>query len=99
MRTGIGIEVDLLKPEAQLRQARTEFELRREDLGLLGERTGGEILVRALMNGSVLRCHALVGAAVEPGAMLVRPGGESSALWVVANVFENDLLLVGREWR
>jgi len=92
-RTGVGLEVERLEAEAQLREARADFERSRNDLHLLGEGTAEQVVVRAPMDATVLRTLASVGTAVEAGAALFELG-EPSALWIIADVFEKDLLLV-----
>lgn len=95
-RTGVGLEVERIEAETQLRQSRADFERSQDDLRLLGDGVGEKVIIHAPLDGTVLRTHASVGAAVEPGAALFDLG-EPSALWVVANVFEKDLALVEKE--
>jgi cobalt-zinc-cadmium efflux system membrane fusion protein len=92
-RAGVGLDIERMEAEADLREARAEFERSRDNLRLLGDGVAEEVIVRAPMNSSVLRAHAAVGATVERGAALFDLG-EPSALWVVADVFEKDLPLV-----
>lgn len=92
-RTGVGLEVERIEAETQLHQSRADFQRSQDDLRLLGDGVGEKVIIHAPMDGTVLRAHASVGAAVEPGAALFDLG-EPSALWVVANVFEKDLALV-----
>ena len=92
-RTGVGLEVEQMEADAQLREARADFDRSRDDLRLLGEGVAEVVTVRAPMDGTVLRTYATVGAAVEPGAALFDLG-EPSALWIVVDVFEKDLPLV-----
>lgn len=92
-RTGVGLEVERMEADAQLRTARADFDRSRDDLRLLGEGVAEQVIVRAPMDATVLRSHASVGAAIEAGAALFDLG-EPSALWVVAEVFEKDLALV-----
>lgn len=92
-RTGVGIEVERLEAETQLQVAQSDFERSRDALRLLGEGIAEEVSVRAPMDSTVLRAHVPVGATVQPGNALFDLG-EPSALWIIAEVFEGDLLLV-----
>ncbi|QJD30322.1 efflux RND transporter periplasmic adaptor subunit [Methylococcus geothermalis] len=92
-RRGVGLEVERMEAETEYRQARTEYERSRDLLHLIGDGRGGEVVVRAPMDSVVLKAHVSVGAAVGPGSPLFDLG-EPSAAWIVADVFENDLLLV-----
>jgi cobalt-zinc-cadmium efflux system membrane fusion protein len=92
-RRGVGLEVERMEAETEYRQARTEYQRSRDLLHLIGDGRGGEVVVRAPMDSVVLKAHVSVGAAVGPGSPLFDLG-EPSAAWIVADVFENDLLLV-----
>ncbi|MGX2040319.1 efflux RND transporter periplasmic adaptor subunit [Methylocaldum sp. MU1018] len=92
-RTGVGLEVERMEAETQLEEARSDFERSRDALRLLGDGVAEEVVVRAPMDSTVLRAHTPVGAAVQPGSALFDLG-EPSALWIIADVFERDLLLV-----
>ncbi|QXP87580.1 efflux RND transporter periplasmic adaptor subunit [Methylococcus capsulatus] len=92
-RRGVGLEVERMEAETEYRQALTEYERSRDLLQLIGDGRGGEVVVRAPMDSVVLKAHVSVGAAVGPGSPLFDLG-EPSAAWIVADVFENDLLLV-----
>lgn len=92
-RAGVGLEVERVEAETQHKQAITELERSRDFLRLLGDGVASEVIVRAPMDSMVLRSHVTVGAAVGPGSPLFDLG-EPSAAWIVADVFEKDLLLV-----
>ena len=92
-RAGVGIEVELMEAETQLEEARADFERSRDALRLLGDGVAEEVTVRAPMDSTVLRTYSPVGAAVQSGSALFDLG-EPSALWIIADVFERDLLLV-----
>jgi cobalt-zinc-cadmium efflux system membrane fusion protein len=91
--SGVGLEVERVEAETQLKEARAEFERSRDFLRLLGEGDAGEVVVRAPMDSVVLKAHVSVGAAVGAGSPLFELG-QPSAAWIVADVFEKDLLLV-----
>jgi cobalt-zinc-cadmium efflux system membrane fusion protein len=92
-RTGVGLEVERMEAETQLEEAQADFHRSRDALRLLGDGVAEEVIVRAPMDSTVLRAYSSVGAAVQPGSALFDLG-EPSALWIIADVFERDLLLV-----
>lgn len=92
-RTGVGLEIERVEAETQLKQARTERDRSSDLLNLLGDGTAAEVIVRAPMDSMILKAHVSKGAAIEPGTSLFDLG-EPSAAWVIADVFEKDLLLV-----
>jgi cobalt-zinc-cadmium efflux system membrane fusion protein len=92
-RAGVGLEIERMEAESQLSQDRADFERARDALRLLGDGVAEEVIVRAPMNATVLRANAAAGAAVTAGSALFDLG-EPSSLWVIADVFERDLLLV-----
>jgi membrane fusion protein, heavy metal efflux system len=92
-RAGVGLEVERVEAETQLKQASTELERSRGFLRLLGNGIADEVTIRAPMDSTVLKAHVSVGAAVNSGSPLFDLG-EPSAAWIVADVFERDLPLV-----
>jgi cobalt-zinc-cadmium efflux system membrane fusion protein len=92
-RTGVGLEIERVAAETQLKQAKTELERSRNFIKLLGDGSAAEVVVRAPIDSTVLKVHIATGAAVEPGSPLFDLG-EPSAAWIVADVFEKDLLVV-----
>jgi cobalt-zinc-cadmium efflux system membrane fusion protein len=92
-KSGVGLEVELTEAEIQLRQARADYERSAQAMRLLGNGAGQSIVLRAPVDGVVLRVNASIGAAVEAGAVLFELG-EPGVLWVVADVFDSDLPLI-----
>ncbi|MGH6628910.1 MAG: efflux RND transporter periplasmic adaptor subunit, partial [Burkholderiales bacterium] len=92
-RTGVGLEIERVEAETQLKQARAELERSRNFLRMLGDGGAGEVIVRAPMDSMILKAHVSTGATVEPDSPLFDLG-EPSAAWIIADVFEKDLLLV-----
>lgn len=92
-RTGVGLEIERVEAQTQVKQAQTELERSRDFVTLLGDGLAAEVVVRAPMDSVVLKNHIATGAAVGAGSPLFDLG-EPSAAWVVADVFEKDLLLV-----
>jgi len=92
-QAGVGLEIERVAAETQLKQARTEFERSRDTLRLLGDGAANEVTVRAPMDSTVIKAHVSVGSTVAPSSPLFDLG-KPSAAWIVADVFEKDLLLV-----
>lgn len=93
MQAGVGLEIERVAAETQLKQARTELQRSREMLNLLGGGIANEVTVRAPMDSVILKSHVAVGATVSSDSPLFDLG-KPSAAWIVADVFERDLLLV-----
>jgi cobalt-zinc-cadmium efflux system membrane fusion protein len=92
-RAGVGLEIERMDAEAKLKEDRADFERTRDALRLLGDGVAEEVIVRAPMDSTVLRANVAAGTAVAAGASLFDLG-EPSSLWIIADVFERDLLLV-----
>jgi len=92
-RSGVGLEMERAEADIQLRQARADYERSVQAVRLLGEGAAQSIVLRAPIDGVVLRVNASIGAAVEAGAVLFELG-EPGALWIVADVFDSDLALI-----
>ncbi|MDD5578352.1 MAG: efflux RND transporter periplasmic adaptor subunit [Methylobacter sp.] len=92
-KSGVGLEIERAEADILLRQARSDYERSVHAVQLLGEGTDQSIVLRAPIDGVVLRVNASIGAAVEAGAVLFELG-EPGALWIVADVFDNDLALI-----
>ena len=85
--------MEKFKAEMHLKEAKAEFDRASQAVTFLGEGTGETVIIRAPIDGTVLRIKATVGAMVQPGENLIELG-DPAALWVVADVFERDLPLV-----
>lgn len=92
-KSGVGLEIERAEADIQLRQARADYQRSVQAVRLLGEGADQFIVLRAPIGGVVLRANASTGAAVEAGAVLFELG-EPGALWIVADVFDNDLPLI-----
>jgi len=92
-KSGVGLEIERAEADIQLRQARADYQRSVQAVRLLGEGVDQSIVLRAPIDGVVLRSNASIGAAVEAGAVLFELG-EPGALWIVADVFDNDLALI-----
>jgi cobalt-zinc-cadmium efflux system membrane fusion protein len=92
--SGVGIESDHVSAEAKLRQSEAELARAQTTAGILGGGGGSTIVLRAPIDGTVIARRATVGSVAEPGGEPLIEIGNPSALWVVADVFERDLVQV-----
>jgi len=92
-RSGVGLEIERAEADVQLRQALADYERGVQAVRLLGDGVGQTVILHAPRDGVVLAVKASVGAAVDKGAVLLELG-EPDALWVAADVFDNDLPLI-----
>jgi cobalt-zinc-cadmium efflux system membrane fusion protein len=93
-REGVGTDRELVSAETKARSA--EAEVGRVESGALsiGEGLGAAVIVRAPISGVVITRKASAGMAVQRGGDPLIEVGDASALWVVADVFERDLVNV-----
>ncbi|WAS91122.1 efflux RND transporter periplasmic adaptor subunit [Nannocystis punicea] len=94
LKSGIGRELDRQVARAELEAARVADRHARRAVEMLGRSRGARVTVVAPIDGTVLRRHATVGTQVMPGGAPLLEIGDKAALWVVADVFEDDLLQV-----
>lgn len=88
-KSGVGLEIERVEADVQHWQARVDYQRSVQAVRLLGDGTGQSVVLRAPINGVVLRVNASMGAAVEAGAVLFELG-QPGALWIIADVFDND---------
>lgn len=93
LKSGVGLEIEWNEAKIMLREARTDYERSVQATQLLGSGSDQSVILRAPIDGVILRVNASIGTAVEAGAVLFELG-EPGALWIVADVFENDLPLI-----
>ena len=93
LKKGVGLEIERNEANILLREARTDYERSVQAAKLLGSGSDQSVILRAPINGVVLRVNVSIGTAVEAGTVLFELG-EPGALWIVADVFENDLPLI-----
>lgn len=92
--SGVGIESERVAAQAKLRESAAELARAQSTAGLLGGGGGSTIVLRAPIDGTVISRRASVGGVAEPGGEPLIELGNPSALWVVADVFERDLVQV-----
>jgi len=93
LKSGVGLEIERNEANIMLREALTDYERSVQATKLLGSGTDQSVVLRAPINGVVLRVNASIGTAVSAGTILFELG-EPGALWIVADVFENDLPMI-----
>lgn len=95
-REGAGSEAELQQAEAALAQVKSEEQRATAALGAIGGAGGAtEYVLRAPISGKVIERNVAVGAQVGPGAdKPLLTVGDLSTVWVVADVFEQDLASV-----
>lgn len=91
---GVGLARDRVEAEAALAQAETEQARARHANALIGKDRGGQVVIRAPIGGVVLRRSVTPGAVVEPGGEPLLEIGDPAALWIVADVFSDEVELV-----
>lgn len=91
---GVGVARDRLAAETRVSDLRAQLTSLEAQAAFIGSGTGTQVTLRAPLSGTVITRKASAGMAVQPGAEPIVEIGDSSALWVVADVFERDLALV-----
>lgn len=94
---GVGRPYEKMLAEHAVAEAQAKLRHAQKAVSLLGQSDGGTVIVTSQIDGTVLRKFATVGAQVEPGGDPLVELGNPDALWVVAEVFQDDLLLVGEK--
>ncbi len=91
---GVGREYERVMAEMRVRDVEERVRAAKRHVSLLGKSSGGTVIVNAEIEGTVLSRHASVGAQVDPSGEPLFEIGNPSDLWVVADVFQDDLPLV-----
>lgn len=95
-REGAGSEAELQQVEATLAESKSEEERARVALGALGgAKSSAEYILRSPIAGTVIERDVAVGAQVSPGeGKPLLTVGDLATVWVLADVFEQDLASV-----
>ncbi|MCY1060309.1 efflux RND transporter periplasmic adaptor subunit [Nannocystis sp. SCPEA4] len=91
---GVGREVERIAAKHRLAESKAALSHAQKAVSMLGPNSGGMVTVTAPIEGTILRRLTTVGAQVEPGGDPLLEIGNPEALWVVAEVFQDDLQLV-----
>ncbi len=92
--SGVGIESERVAAQAKLRQSEAELARAQTTAGILGGGGGSTIVLRAPFDGTVINRRVSVGSVAAPGGEPLIEIGNPTALWVVADVFDRDLVQV-----
>jgi membrane fusion protein, heavy metal efflux system len=91
---GVGREYEKVVAEMRVKDAEERVRAAKRDVSLLGKSFGGTVIVTSQIEGTVLRRNASIGAQVDPDGDPLFEIGNPKDLWVVADVFQNDLPLI-----
>ncbi|HET6583109.1 MAG TPA: efflux RND transporter periplasmic adaptor subunit [Nannocystaceae bacterium] len=91
---GVGREYEKVAAEMRVADGEERLRAAKRDVSLLGKSFGGTVIVTSQIEGTVLRRNATVGAQVDPDGEPLFEIGNPKDLWVVADVFQDDLPLV-----
>lgn len=91
---GVGREYERVSAEMEVRDAQERVRAAKRDVSLLGKSFGGTVIVTSQIEGTVLARNASVGAQVEPEGEPMFEIGNPKDLWVVADVFQDDLVMI-----
>lgn len=91
---GVGREYEKVAAEMAVRGAEERVRAAKRDVSLLGKSFGGTVIVTSQIEGTVLARHASVGAQVDPEGDPLFEIGNPKDLWVVADVFQDDLPMI-----
>ncbi|MBN9428096.1 MAG: efflux RND transporter periplasmic adaptor subunit [Burkholderiales bacterium] len=94
LERGVGIESEKIAAEAREREAARALARVRYDLSFMGVGSVDEITVRAPSAGVVVSRRVTPGAMVRADDEALLELGVANRLWIVAEVFEEDLPLV-----
>jgi cobalt-zinc-cadmium efflux system membrane fusion protein len=91
---GVGREYEKVAAEMAMKGAEERVRAAKRDVSLLGKSFGGTVIVTSQIEGTVLARHASVGAQVDPEGEPLFEIGNPKDLWVVADVFQDDLPMI-----
>lgn len=91
---GVGREYEKVAAEMRVADGEERLRAAKRDVSLLGKSFGGTVIVTSQIEGTVLRRSATVGAQVDPDGEPLFEIGNPNDLWVVADVFQDDLPLI-----
>jgi cobalt-zinc-cadmium efflux system membrane fusion protein len=91
---GVGREYEKAMAEVRVKDAAERLRAAKREVALLGKSFGGTVIVTSQIEGTVLRRHATVGAQVDPEGEPLFEIGNPRDLWVVADVFQDDLGMI-----
>lgn len=94
LKSGVGREYEKVQAAQQVAELEAELRHAQKAVSLLGKSSGGTVVVQAQIEGTILRRYTTLGAQVEPGGDPLVEIGNPNNLWVVAEVFQDDLQFI-----
>ena len=91
---GVGREYEKVIAKHQVEEVQAQLRHAQKAVSLLGKSSGGTVVVTAQIEGTVLRRYATPGAQVTPNDEPLVEIGNPKDLWVVAEVFQDDLQFI-----
>jgi cobalt-zinc-cadmium efflux system membrane fusion protein len=91
---GVGREYEKVLAKHQVDEVQAQLRHAQKAVSLLGKSTGGTVVVTSQIEGTVLRRYATPGAQVTPNDAPLVEIGNPNDLWVVAEVFQDDLQFI-----
>ncbi len=91
---GVGREFEKVMAKAAVDELQAKLVHAQKAVSLLGRSSGGTVVVTAQIDGTVLRRYATLGAQVTPNDEPLVELGNPNDLWVVAEVFQDDLQFI-----
>ncbi len=91
MQKGVGLEVERFAAETAAREARSELERARRAVHMIGGGGGDQFVLHAPKSGIVTAVRAHLGAMALPDGEPLLDVGDTSNLWVIADVSESDI--------
>ncbi len=91
---GVGREYEKVIAQHHMEEVQAQLRHAQKAVSLLGKSSGGTVIVTAQIEGTVLRRYATPGAQVTPNDEPLVEIGNPKDLWVVAEVFQDDLQFI-----
>ncbi|TVS15512.1 MAG: efflux RND transporter periplasmic adaptor subunit [Planctomycetaceae bacterium] len=91
---GLGVQRDEFEAETRVMEAQAAAASAALAVAMLGDETGALVHIRAPISGMILDRSAALGASVDPGGETLLRIGDPAALWLMVDVFVDDLPLV-----
>ncbi len=91
---GVGVESERATVAARVRQTEVELARAQTTAALLGGGGGSVVVLNSPIEGTVISRHANVGTIAQPGGEPLIELGNPSSLWVIADVFERDIVQI-----
>jgi RND family efflux transporter MFP subunit len=91
---GVGREYERVLAQHSVEELQAQLRHAHKAVSLLGKSSGGTVVVTAQIEGTILRRYATPGAQVTPNDEPLVEIGNRKDLWIVAEVFQDDLQFI-----